>query len=46
MIARRIALRADLVADQAETETRTYYSAEMHRRFLDAGFYHLYVPRR
>jgi 3-hydroxy-9,10-secoandrosta-1,3,5(10)-triene-9,17-dione monooxygenase len=46
MIDRAIALRADLIADQAETEKRTYYSAEMHQRFLDAGFYHLYVPRR
>jgi 3-hydroxy-9,10-secoandrosta-1,3,5(10)-triene-9,17-dione monooxygenase len=46
MIARAVALRPDLVADQAETEKRTYYSAEMHQRFLDAGFYHLYVPRR
>ena len=46
MIDRAIALRADLVADQAETEKRTYYSPEMHERFLAAGFYHLYVPRR
>jgi 3-hydroxy-9,10-secoandrosta-1,3,5(10)-triene-9,17-dione monooxygenase len=46
MIARAIALREDLVAEQAATEQRTYYSEEMHRRFLDAGFYHLYVPRR
>jgi 3-hydroxy-9,10-secoandrosta-1,3,5(10)-triene-9,17-dione monooxygenase len=46
MIARAIAMRADLVAGQAETEARTYYSADMHQRFLDAGFYHLYVPRR
>ena len=46
MVERAIALRADLVADQAETEKRTFYSPEMHQRFLDAGFYHLYVPRR
>jgi 3-hydroxy-9,10-secoandrosta-1,3,5(10)-triene-9,17-dione monooxygenase len=46
MIARAAALREALVADQAETEARTYYSPEMHQRFLDAGFYHLYVPRR
>ena len=46
MIARAIAMRTDLVAGQAETEARTYYSADMHQRFLDAGFYHLYVPRR
>jgi len=46
LIARAVALRPELVADQAETEKRTFYSAEMHERFLDAGFYHLYVPRR
>src|SRR5579862_4798177 len=46
MIARAVAMREQLVADQAETEQRTYYSPEMHQRFLDAGFYHLYVPRR
>jgi 3-hydroxy-9,10-secoandrosta-1,3,5(10)-triene-9,17-dione monooxygenase len=46
MIARAVALRPDLVADQAETERRTYYSPQMHQRFLDAGFYHLYVPHR
>jgi alkylation response protein AidB-like acyl-CoA dehydrogenase len=46
MIGRAIALREELVADQAETERRTYYSPEMHERFLAAGFYHLYVPRR
>jgi 3-hydroxy-9,10-secoandrosta-1,3,5(10)-triene-9,17-dione monooxygenase len=33
MIARAVALRPDLVADQAETERRTYYSPEMHQRF-------------
>ena len=46
MIDRAIALRPLLVADQAETEKRTFYSPEMHERFLAAGFYHLYVPRR
>ncbi len=46
MIARAVAMRDELVAEQAATERRTYYSQEMHRRFLDAGFYHLYVPRR
>ena len=46
MIERAIALRPELIADQAETEKRTFYSPEMHQRFLDAGFYHLYVPRR
>jgi len=46
MVARAVALRARLVAEQAATEERTYYSPEMHETFLDAGFYHLYVPRR
>ncbi|MBV9336590.1 MAG: acyl-CoA dehydrogenase family protein [Solirubrobacterales bacterium] len=46
MVARAVALRPRLVADQAETEKRTYYSREMHEAFLAAGFYHLYVPRR
>jgi 3-hydroxy-9,10-secoandrosta-1,3,5(10)-triene-9,17-dione monooxygenase len=46
MVARAVALRPALVADQEATERRTYYSAEMHEAFLNAGFYHLYVPRR
>ncbi|HEY1519495.1 MAG TPA: acyl-CoA dehydrogenase family protein [Solirubrobacteraceae bacterium] len=46
MIARAVALRPQLVADQEATEQRTYYSGEMHEAFLAAGFYHLYVPRR
>ena len=46
LVARAVALRPRLIADQAETEKRTYYSLQMHEAFLDAGFYHLYVPRR
>ena len=46
LVARAIALRPKLIAQQAETEERTYYSEELHRDFLDAGFYRLYVPRR
>jgi 3-hydroxy-9,10-secoandrosta-1,3,5(10)-triene-9,17-dione monooxygenase len=46
MVARAVALRPKLIAEQAATEQRTYYSAEMHEAFLAAGFYHLYVPRR
>jgi 3-hydroxy-9,10-secoandrosta-1,3,5(10)-triene-9,17-dione monooxygenase len=46
MVARAVALRPRLIADQAATEERTYYSREMHEAFLAAGFYHLYVPRR
>ncbi|MBV9334458.1 MAG: hypothetical protein JO243_01085, partial [Solirubrobacterales bacterium] len=46
MVARAVALRPRLVADQAGTEKRTYYSLQMHEAFLAAGFYHLYVPAR
>jgi 3-hydroxy-9,10-secoandrosta-1,3,5(10)-triene-9,17-dione monooxygenase len=46
LIARAVALRPELVERQADAEERTYYSEEMHRRFLDAGFYRTYVPRR
>lgn len=38
-------LRPLLLEQQAETEARTYHSEEMHRRFLDAGFYHLLTPK-
>ena len=46
MVARAVALRPALVADQEATEQRAYYSQEMHEAFLNAGFYHLYVPQR
>ena len=46
MIARAVALRPALVAEQEATEQRTYYSLQMHEAFLAAGFYHRYVPRR
>src|ERR1700728_4459520 len=46
MIARAVALRRLLIERQAEVEERTFYSEEMHQRFLDAGFYRVYVPRR
>src|SRR5919202_5932233 len=46
MVARARALRERLVEDQQATEERSTYSPEMHRAFLEAGFYHLYVPRR
>src|SRR5438309_11783528 len=46
MVARAVALRPRLIADQEATERRTYYSQEMHEAFLADGFYHLYVPRR
>jgi alkylation response protein AidB-like acyl-CoA dehydrogenase len=40
------ALRPRLVAEQAQTEERTYYSEEVHQALLEAGFYRMYVPRR
>jgi len=46
LIARAIALRPKLIAAQAETEERTYYSEEIHQDLLASGFYRLYVPRR
>lgn len=46
MLRRAVDLRAELIAEQAETERRTYYSPRMHERFLDAGFYRIMVPRR
>jgi 3-hydroxy-9,10-secoandrosta-1,3,5(10)-triene-9,17-dione monooxygenase len=46
LIARAIALRPKLIAAQAETEERTYYSEEMHQELIDSGFYRLYIPRR
>jgi len=46
VIARAVALRPRLIEQQAECEERTYYSEELHREFLAAGFYRLYVPRR
>lgn len=46
MIARAVGLRDQLLAAQAETEERTYYSEEMHEEFVRAGFYRTYIPRR
>jgi 3-hydroxy-9,10-secoandrosta-1,3,5(10)-triene-9,17-dione monooxygenase len=46
LIARAEALQPMLVERQAETEERAYYSEEIHRAFLDAGFYRMLVPRR
>ena len=46
LIARAIALRPKLIAAQAETEERTFYSEEIHQELLASGFYRLYVPRR
>ena len=46
LIERAIELRPLLVADQAATEERSNYSPEMHERFLEAGFYRMFVPKR
>jgi 3-hydroxy-9,10-secoandrosta-1,3,5(10)-triene-9,17-dione monooxygenase len=46
LIGRAVAMRPDLIERQADAEARTYYSEEMHQKFLDAGFYRCYVPRR
>ena len=46
LIACAVALRPQLVAEQAATEARRFFSPELHQAFLDARFYDLYVPRR
>jgi 3-hydroxy-9,10-secoandrosta-1,3,5(10)-triene-9,17-dione monooxygenase len=46
MVARATALQPQLVAEQAETERRSYFSPELHEAFHAAGFYRLYVPKR
>jgi 3-hydroxy-9,10-secoandrosta-1,3,5(10)-triene-9,17-dione monooxygenase len=46
LVARAEAMRPQLLAQQAETEQRTYYSKEMHAAFRDAGFYRTLQPRR
>jgi 3-hydroxy-9,10-secoandrosta-1,3,5(10)-triene-9,17-dione monooxygenase len=46
LVERAIALRPKLIAQQAEVEERTYYSAEMHEEFQRAGFYRMFMPRR
>jgi 3-hydroxy-9,10-secoandrosta-1,3,5(10)-triene-9,17-dione monooxygenase len=46
LVARAVALRPELIERQADAEQRTYYSEEMHQKFLEAGFYRCYVPRR
>lgn len=39
-------MREDLVAAQASTEERTYYSREMHEAFVSAGLYRVVQPKR
>jgi 3-hydroxy-9,10-secoandrosta-1,3,5(10)-triene-9,17-dione monooxygenase len=38
-------LRPQLKADQAETEERGVYSAQMHEAFVEAGFFHVLLPK-
>jgi 3-hydroxy-9,10-secoandrosta-1,3,5(10)-triene-9,17-dione monooxygenase len=45
MIARAVALRPQLRAEQEESDERGAYSPDMHRKFLDAGFYRCLQPR-
>lgn len=42
--ARELAPR--ILEQAAETEERTHYSEELHREFVDAGFYRMLVPKR
>ncbi len=46
LIARAVALRPELIERQAEAEQRAYYSEEMHQKFVEAGFYRCYIPRK
>jgi len=46
IVARAEAMRARLIDEQAATEERSFYSAETHEAFTDAGFYRLHVPKR
>jgi 3-hydroxy-9,10-secoandrosta-1,3,5(10)-triene-9,17-dione monooxygenase len=46
LVARADALRPRLLEEQAATEERGFYSAEMHEAFKEAGFYRLHIPRR
>lgn len=46
IVARAQAIAPTLVARQAETEQRTYYAADTHAQFTEAGFYRILVPRR
>jgi 3-hydroxy-9,10-secoandrosta-1,3,5(10)-triene-9,17-dione monooxygenase len=39
-------LRPTLRAEQAETEKRGMYSEEMHKAFVEAGFFRVLLPRR
>jgi len=46
LCARAETIAPRLVARQAETEERTFYAADTHEEFREAGFYRMLVPRR
>lgn len=46
LVGRAIALRPELLENQAGAEDLTYYSEETHQKFLDARFYDMFVPKR
>ena len=46
IVGRARAVAPTLVAQQADTEQRTYYSQETHELFKRAGFYRILTPRR
>jgi 3-hydroxy-9,10-secoandrosta-1,3,5(10)-triene-9,17-dione monooxygenase len=46
LVARAAAIASGLVAEQAQTEQRTFYSRQTHEAFTEAGFYRILVPRR
>jgi 3-hydroxy-9,10-secoandrosta-1,3,5(10)-triene-9,17-dione monooxygenase len=46
MLARAEAFRPRLLAEQAATEARGYYSQELREEFRAASFYRLLTPRR
>jgi len=46
LVARARALVSQLIAEQAQTEERSFYSEHMHEAFKEAGFYRMLVPKR
>jgi 3-hydroxy-9,10-secoandrosta-1,3,5(10)-triene-9,17-dione monooxygenase len=46
LVEKAIELRPLLIERQAETEELTYPARDIHEKFVAAGFYGMYVPRR
>ncbi|HEX4024446.1 MAG TPA: acyl-CoA dehydrogenase family protein [Steroidobacteraceae bacterium] len=40
------ALRPQIIAEAPQAEKRTFFSEDLHRKFLDARLYDIYVPKR